>query len=476
MGKLRREWTVERPVTAFASVQVVRHRGSRHEREAPGVKGPRHPSVTLSAVSVREAPTDSESEPESERATEDSGLAHLAAVSFLASRLAPAAGYWVALPGGVAISRAAARHGLRTGTGVSLAALAQTVAVMGPARLSIPFTQAVTAPLVGWLEARDAGPLVQAAVVAVIRFALALISTAFFIWVILGGLDAYAGGYTWVTSRAEFLPQTDSGVLGLSVFFILAWTLFASPVQVAVYRRGMRKWPAHTAPDADAAPAPPGEAARRHLDPRAVTAAAAVAFALLLLSADTPLLIAVGVWLAIAWFVAQPETAFVPVGAALAALLGITSFLVGVIADLGLEASLERGVRAAMLVAVATWFRAAAGTGGIREVSRRIFGRVDRVLPGAREATRMLADLGSGSALVPTARELSTHLHDVRHRPAPLVDAVTGWVAEESRRFRPAPPAPAPRLEIQVIDVFIVLLALSPAVVLVTGVAMLGSA
>src|SRR5829696_891670 len=336
--------------------------------------------VTLTGMSVRDAPA------ETDRATEASGLAHLAAVSFLASRLAPAAGYWVALPGGVAVARAAARRGLRTGAGASLAALAQTVAVMGPARLSIPFTQAATAPLVGWLEARDAGPVAQAAVVAIIRFTLALLSTAFFIWVILGGLDAYAGGYTWITSRAEFLPDTDAGVLGLSVFFIAAWTLFASPIQVAVYRRGMRSWPENTEPDEDAAPAPPGEAAQRHLDPRAITIAAAIAFALLLLSADTPLLVAVGIWLAIAWFVAEPETAFVPVGAALAALLGVTSFFVGIIADLGLESSLERGVRAAMLVAVATWFRAAAGTGGIREVSRRIFGRADRVLPGAREA------------------------------------------------------------------------------------------
>src|SRR4051812_12415605 len=289
---------------------------------------------------------------ESDRATEDSGLAHLAAVSFLASRLAPAAGFWVALPGGGAVARASARRGLRTGAGASLAALAQTVAVMGPARLTIPFTQAATAPLVGWLEARDAGPVAQAAVVAVVRFGLALISTAFFIWVILGGLDAYTGGYDWVTSRAEFLPQSDIGVLGLSVFFIAVWTLFASPIQVAVYRRGMRTWPEHTEPAADAQAAPMGETAQSHLDPRAVTVAAAVAFALLLLSADTPLLICVGAWLAIAWFVAQPETSFVRVGAALAALLGVTSFFVGIIADLGLEASLERGVRAALLVAV----------------------------------------------------------------------------------------------------------------------------
>jgi hypothetical protein len=421
-------------------------------------------------MAVQEVPA------ESDRATEDSGLAHLAAVSFLASRLAPAAGYWVALPGGVAVARAAARRGLRTGCGASLAGLAQTVAVMGPARLSIPFTQAVTAPLVGWLEARDAGPVAQAAVVALIRFALAVASTAFFIWVILGGLDAYAGGYEWATSRLAFLPSSDNGVLVLSVVIITAWTLFASPIQVAVYRRGMRSWPANTEPDADAGPAPPGEDARRHLDPRAVTAAAAGAFALLLLSADTPLLVAVGVWLAIAWFVAEPDTSVVPVGAALGALLGVTSFFVGVIADLGLEASLERGVRAAMLVAVATWFRAAAGTGGIREVSRRIFGRAGRVLPGAREATQMLADLGSGAALVPTARELSGHLHGVHRRPAPLVDAVVGWVAQESHRFRPAPPAPAPRLEIGVMDVFIVLLALAPVLVLLTGTASLGSA
>ena len=170
-------------------------------------------------MSVKEAPT------ESDRATEDSGLAHLAAVAFLASRLAPTAGYWVALPGGVAVARAASRHGLTTGCAASIAGLAQSTAVMGPARLSIPFTQAASAPLVGALDARGAHPLLQMLVVALVRFALAALGTAFFIWVILGGLDAYAGGYDWITSRLDWLPQGEGGVLTLSLIANTAHSL-----------------------------------------------------------------------------------------------------------------------------------------------------------------------------------------------------------------------------------------------------------
>ena len=85
------------------------------------------------------------------------GLAHVASASFLASRVAPTGGFALALAGGVALARAAQRLGLRTGFGASLAAMLQTIAIMGPARVSIPLTQAITAPLLGRMEARGHG-------------------------------------------------------------------------------------------------------------------------------------------------------------------------------------------------------------------------------------------------------------------------------------------------------------------------------
>src|SRR3954464_9209587 len=85
---------------------------------------------------------------------EAAGLAHVATVSFLASRASPAFGFWIALAGGVALARAAQRDGARLGYGASLAATLQTIALMGPLRLNIPLTQALSAPLIGALEGR----------------------------------------------------------------------------------------------------------------------------------------------------------------------------------------------------------------------------------------------------------------------------------------------------------------------------------
>ncbi len=423
----------------------------------------------MAVVQARER----EAEPGAEQT---SGLAHLAAVSFLASRLAPTAGFWVALAGGVAVARAAASRGLRTGIGASLAALAQSVAIMGPARLSIPLTQALTAPLVGWMEARRTAASAQVAAVAALRVSLAFFWTAILIWVILGGLDAYTGGYDWLTERLDWLPQGDSGALVLTAVGIVVWGLFASVVQVLVYRRGLQRWPQATAGEAVPRPAPGPRAPRRRLDPRAVATAACVAWAVLFSSADWPLLLAVIAWLAVAWLVAQPERDFVPVGAVLAGVLAFSALIAGVLASLPLETTLERAGRAGLLVAVATWFRAAAGTAGIREVSQRVLGRLGRVLPGAREAGQMLGDLGSADVLLPAGRALADELHDVRRRPRPMLDGVLRWVADESGRFRPASQTPPPVLAIRARDVALVALAAAPLALLVTGVASPGAA
>src|SRR6266581_234853 len=44
---------------------------------------------------------------------EAAGLAHVATVSFLASRASPAFGFWIALAGGVALARVGQRDGAR---------------------------------------------------------------------------------------------------------------------------------------------------------------------------------------------------------------------------------------------------------------------------------------------------------------------------------------------------------------------------
>src|SRR6266545_7525123 len=101
---------------------------------------------------------------------EAAGLAHVATVSFLASRAVPSVGFWVALAGGVALARAALRDGVRRGYGASVAATLQTIALIGPARFSVPLTQGLTAPLVGALERRAAPALWQVLACGAIRF------------------------------------------------------------------------------------------------------------------------------------------------------------------------------------------------------------------------------------------------------------------------------------------------------------------
>ena len=87
------------------------------------------------------------------------GLTHVATVSFLASRAAPSLQFFFALGGGIALARAARTRGARVGYGAALASMLQTVAVMGPARISAPLTQAITAPMMGRLQDRGVRPL-----------------------------------------------------------------------------------------------------------------------------------------------------------------------------------------------------------------------------------------------------------------------------------------------------------------------------
>src|SRR5262249_57757933 len=114
------------------------------------------------------------------------GLAHVAAVSFLAARVAPSGAFWLALAGGTAVAREADQRGLRSGYASSAAAMLQTVAMVGPLRLSGPATQALSAPLLGSMHARGRGWGSMFAVCAAIRLALYAALTSFTVLVLLG--------------------------------------------------------------------------------------------------------------------------------------------------------------------------------------------------------------------------------------------------------------------------------------------------
>jgi hypothetical protein len=396
------------------------------------------------------------------------GPAHVATVSFLASRAAPTGGFWIALAGGVALARVSQRMGARQGFGASLAAVLETVAIMGPARFAVPLTQAITAPLLGRLEARGTPLPLQLLACSAIRLLHNAATTAFFIWVITGGLDAYAGTYDALAGRLG-LQVTTTTALGLTAAGLLAWAAFASTVQVLVYRRGLRNWPDEEHPERVAAeaegPAASPAATRGRFDPRLVACAAGVAFVLLLAGTAWPLLAAVAAWLALAWACSRADPGPVPTGLALAALIAGSALLFTLVGGLGMDIALRRTARAALLVLVATWLRAAAGAEGLREVSRRALGRLRR-LPSLTEAVCTLDGIGSERSLLAAGRSLTESLAGVRKRPRPVVDAVLGWVVSESARVRAAPAAPRPPLRARAPDWALVALSAAPALAL----------
>jgi hypothetical protein len=394
------------------------------------------------------------------------GPAHVATVSFLASRVTPTGGFWIALAGGTGLARVAERRGLREGFGASAAAMLETVAIIGPARFGVPLTQALSAPLLGRLEARSVRFLPQFLVCAAIRLAHNTLTTAFFIWVITGGLDAYAGTYDSLARRVGIEGLGDGGALALTAAGLLVWAAFASAVQVAVYRRGLRRWPDVREKDTrDDAESDPPDGTPPRFDPRAIALAAAVAFGLLLASTDWLLLAAVAVWLAVAWAVARPEREGVGTGFALAAFVSASALVFGLGGGLGLGVAARRALRAALLVLVATWLRAAARAEGLREVARRSLGHLRR-LPAVPETVGVLDRIGSERRLAAAGRTLLESLKGVPKRPVPVVDAVTAWVARESAAFRPAPPRATAQLRARAPDAVLLVAAALPALAL----------
>jgi hypothetical protein len=233
--------------------------------------------------------------------------------------------------------------------------------------------------------------------------------------------------------------------------------VFASVVQVLVYRRALARWPAGPVHE-DEREAEPAEPVAGRFDPRAVALAAAIAFGLLVIGISWPVLAAVAVWLALAVLVGGGDRSVAPTGVLLALLLGGGVLVFTLVGGLGADEAFRRALRAVLLVLVATWLRAAAGSGGLREVSRRGLGRLGRI-PPAREASAVMDELGSGRQLGPAARSVVGSLRAVPPRPMPVVDAVLGWVVEEARRFRPTLPGAPLDLRARLRDALLVVAA-----------------
>ena len=400
---------------------------------------------------------------------EPTGLAHVATLSFLAARAAPSAQFWIALAGGVALARTAARSGLRIGYGASLASMLQTIAIMGPARVNAPLTQALTAPMLGRLHHRGTPIGLQMVACFAIRILHYVVLTAALIWVVFGGLDAYAGSYDTLTGWLGILPEGERGALLFTVVTQVGWAAFFTVMQVLVYKRALSEWPSNPDPGGHTVGAPEVDTERgsARFDPRAITLAAALAFGLLLSGTDWPLLGGVALWLAVAWAVSRCDHEAVALGLALTALLFFGALATTLIAGLGIDEALRRGSRAGLLVLVATWLRAAAGPAGLRETFRRALWRV-RAVPPAREAAGILDGLDSGPRLIAAGRALIAALGPLEMRPLEIVDTVIRWVADEAAGFRRGTAPVRARLAVAPRDGLLVALAVAPALVFFT--------
>jgi hypothetical protein len=191
-----------------------------------------------------------------------------------------------------------------------------------------------------------------------------------------------------------------------------------------------------------------------------------VTFALLLSSTEWTLIAAVSGWLAAAWALSRPDREPVKAGLVFAAILGGGALVFALGGGLGLDEALRRAARAALLVAAATWLRAAAGAAGLREVSRRALGRLRR-LPSAVEAAAVLDAIAAEGRLAAAGRSLAERVSTAARRPLPFLDAVLAWVMREAASFRPAEPAGPLTLDARKRDWALVMTATVPALALV---------
>jgi hypothetical protein len=394
------------------------------------------------------------------------GLAHVAAVSFLAARLAPSGAFWFALAGGAAIAREADLRGVRTAYATSTAAMLQTVAIVGPLRFSAPLTQALSAPLLGWMHARGRRWLTMFAVCLTIRLALYAALTAFTLFVLLG-TKAYQGSFDAVLGWLPFLPHGLAGALLLTGMVNLASGVFFSIVQVGLYRRALSTWPPRSLQPPNPRPAaPPATVEAGRVDPRTALASAAAITVVLLVSHSWVVLAAVTAWLAAASiFARHGDREVVRIGLWLALTLAAGTLIASLVGGLGVDEAASRTVRAGLLVLVATWMRVAAGSAGLREAFRRGLLRI-HYLPGARDAAQLLGDLDSGSLLAGSATALQERLRGVPRRPLPVADAVLAWAAQEADAIAPYPSSATSagmRLRLQLRDVTLAASVLLPA-------------
>lgn len=359
-----------------------------------------------------------------------SGMANVAALTFLAARAVPL-GWVVGVVGGVPLARAAQRHGARAGYGTAIASLVETMAIMGPARMGIPVPHAISAPLLGSLERRGHSLATLALAGAAARTVYYVATSALSI-VLLIGLDAYLGSYERLRETFGFLPSGRAAALWLTLAFVVAWSSGAGLVQAWVIRRGLRRWPTGGAATEQVPSPEPSAPAHRFSGVLVLLAIAG--FVATLASTDPRSLLAIGVVLTIAWTLTAAGWLALARGLLLALPLAVSTLLFGLVGGIGADLAARRGARVALLVLIAVWVHRAAGAQGLRVQSMRLVHRLRRS-PTLALAGTILAASVSAEDFGGAARRLGARLRVVVRRPVPVLDASLAWLADESVRL-----------------------------------------
>ena len=274
----------------------------------------------------------------------------------------------------------------------------QTVGMLGPLRLSAPLTQALSAPLLGRMHARSARWRSMFAVCLAIRLALYAALTSFTVFVLLGPAG-YKGSFDALFGWLPFLPDGLAGALLITAITQFIAAVFFSTIQVGLYRRALGAWPEPGLAGQRQIAAAPQTVERAGADPRAVLAAAAVVTAVLLFTHAWVVLGAVAVWLAGAAVLARHgDRDVVKIGLLLTATLAAGTLIGSLVGGLGVDEAASRTVRAALLVLVATWMRAAAEQRG---TARGIPARTasPQTPAGSSRCGTLLGELDSGGCL-----------------------------------------------------------------------------
>jgi len=391
---------------------------------------------------------------------ESVGLVHVATLGFLAGRLVPPLGFPAGLAGGVCLARAGQVFGLRRGYAAAAAAVIETVATVGPSRIGGPVTQAITAPLVGHMQARQRPTAVKIAACAALRLLYNGTTTALFIFVLSGGLDAYLASYESVAATLGFLPQGRLAGLAITFGTVAAWAVVAATIQVSVAGRALSGWRHRHASTTTFDPAVDLQSEHR-FDPRAVVGAAAIAIVCLLAWLQPVLLVAASLWLVVVIALGAFERTALREGVFFAAALGLLAMAIGWLGGQSPTRVIELGLRAALVVMAAAWLRSATGAVGFREVALRSLARLRRIAAAA-EAALILSDLGVERRLRTAISGLAAAAATGGRRPAQVLDSVLAWSNAEASRYRPPTGVPRLALRFSAVDIALVGSAMVP--------------